>query len=389
MSIDVTPVVGSLERCDGHGEGAFELFFTVNDSGGKGFWSAADVDRLCKRLWKQDCLLPPPYAFHHEVFRQMKRLAHMQGAADATGVAQDRLTLEEARLSWAPFKAKRHNIFRRWAMARSRSIFACPCCQGHFCLRLDDSGQEVAAVSSTGTPGFRHACPSSAAGLLPLSSEVSRLHDGVASAVAGGASVVTLPPGSARPLLIGRLLLEFSSDPLDSAATLLVASESHLRGVASFLAAQAPRRALLWLQRDGWSPQALTSPPLLLSTPEALHETVSSGTLRLADVGLALCSCLADEVPPVCELRADAPLSALGAGPRTVCLLDGRSSVHQALAEHVDAVKAAQGHLDLALRHLQVAESAGTLGTNPGVVPGGSLQQLILEATVSGDVGTR
>jgi len=183
------------ETAAGRAESDFRAFFGVFDSGGKGFWSADDLARVCKLLWEQDGSKPPPYAFRQEALRHMKQTARSAGAAEDAREAADGLTLEEVRLSWLPFKARRHRVFRQWAMARCRSVFACPYCQGHFRLRVGEAGQEVAAVSSTGTPLFHLSCPSSAAALLPRSSAVNDLHDKVARGVAGGARTVALPPG--------------------------------------------------------------------------------------------------------------------------------------------------------------------------------------------------
>eukprot|EP00438_Fugacium_kawagutii_P000351 Skav204712 [mRNA] locus=scaffold3332:217703:230672:- [translate_table: standard] len=180
----------------------------------------------------------------------------------------------ETTLKWT----LRFRQLQKWEQARYSAVYVCPCCRGRFRLaKVMEGGRvwEVAKVVDTGAaawpgpdaksyastwlrgvtpgvtsltgrlgpprfavPGGRPTVAGSAARKLPHPNEVAMLHN----QAPGGAALCLLPPGSARPALAGRLLLQAAvSGSSTGAPLLLLADDQELEAVRLWLASAAPK----------------------------------------------------------------------------------------------------------------------------------------------------
>ncbi|CAK9055753.1 Alpha-ketoglutarate-dependent dioxygenase alkB homolog 3 (Alkylated DNA repair protein alkB homolog 3) (mAbh3) [Durusdinium trenchii] len=279
-----------------------------------------------------------------------------------------------------PWNQKRFKQLQKWERARYNEVYACPCCRERFRVAPTTGGLEIAKVVDEGmTPGVAaltgpqaalrvgirgRMFVGSAARKLPHPHEVAALHNQVARNVAQGAAICALPPGSARPALAGRLLLEAAvSGSSTGAPLLLLADDAELEAVKLWLAATAPKYQVFKASpRQRNQAFAKVSGRELAAILMATPVTFEQLPLETGQLDYVLMTCSAGQIPMLRECQDDAPFTITSRRPRVVCLLDATSEVHQALQSHLEAVQEAKGHMFKALNHLEAAQFDGQEG---------------------------
>ncbi|CAL1129347.1 unnamed protein product, partial [Cladocopium goreaui] len=339
-------------------------------SGGKNHWTG---------------LPPPPPAFGFDALKKLQRLAVGKGKSEEALDAGQVVTAVDFRRGLMLWNQRRFKQLKKWERARYGEVYVCPCCRGRWRLAkvMDDLGRvlEIGKVVDTGVtpgvaslsgraglprfpvPGGRPAVAGSAARKLPHPNDVAVLHNQVARDVAKGAALCLLPPGSARPALAGRLLLQAAVSGSSTGAPLLLLADDHeLDAVKLWLASAAPKyeviKASLQQQSHISKVAGHQLATILLSTPFTFERL----GLQVSQLDYVLMSCSATEIPMLRECQAGdefmAPFSIISKRPRVVCLLDSTCEVHQALQGHLAAVSEAKDHMSKALQYLE--------GTKPG-----------------------
>eukprot|EP00933_Yihiella_yeosuensis_P081672 TRINITY_DN95335_c0_g1_i1.p1 TRINITY_DN95335_c0_g1~~TRINITY_DN95335_c0_g1_i1.p1 ORF type:complete len:767 (+),score=187.53 TRINITY_DN95335_c0_g1_i1:51-2351(+) len=374
--------LGAVLSQDGSALKLFQHF----DTNGRNGWSVQDVSEFCTSLWQVDGRSPPPYAFSLPAFKKVRALAREAGYKKSKDAEVGLLSLEEVKLGLSGWIDIRHAHFRSWAKARYSEVYGCPCCRGRFQLVQSapadgitgGRAREIAkAVMESGVLPGAVAIPrakaagalGSAGSLLPLHAEVASIHDATCKAFASGSTTAALPPGSARPALAGRLLLEAAAAAPGrgvACQVMLLAEESELKAVNLWLASAAPNQRVVNLSHNvsnGFWPcpggvAGREFPSLLLVTPQRFRGLVKARLADPKDVDYVVCICSAEEVPPLREISdCEEHLSLFSSKPCVKCLLDSSSELHQALVSHLDAVGQAKGHFQQALRHLEIANT--------------------------------
>ncbi|CAK9101657.1 unnamed protein product [Durusdinium trenchii] len=357
-------------------------------AGGKDHWTAEDMSRFCTALWQQEHLPVPPRIFGLDALKKVRALgarsskskAKATQSEDLTDLEAEILRRKEFRRGMMPWNQKRFKQLQKWERARYNEVYACPCCRERFRVAPTTGGLEIAKVVDEGmTPGVAaltgpqaalrvgirgRMFVGSAARKLPHPHEVAALHNQVARNVAQGAAICALPPGSARPALAGRLLLEAAvSGSSTGAPLLLLADDAELEAVKLWLAATAPKYQVFKASpRQRNQAFAKVSGRELAAILMATPVTFEQLPLETGQLDYVLMTCSAGQIPMLRECQDDAPFTITSRRPRVVCLLDATSEVHQALQSHLEAVQEAKGHMFKALNHLEAAQFDGQEG---------------------------
>eukprot|EP00434_Breviolum_minutum_P014551 symbB.v1.2.012832.t2/scaffold893.1/size154614/13 len=265
--------LGDLAGTMSNRERAAKLFLQF--SGGKNHWTADDMSDFCSAIWKQDGSLaavtsgiftrdlfglpPPPRAFGSDALKKLQKLAAKGVKPSEAGLVVTRDDFRRGLMLW---NERRFKQLKKWEQSRYNEVYACPCCRGRFRLakamddghvfeiaKVVDAGVTPGVAALTGRTGAERRFPlpgrpvaGSAGRKLPHPNDVAMLHNQVARDVAKGAALCLLPPGSARPALAGRLLLQAAvSGSSTGAPLLLLAEEQELEAVRLWLASAAPK----------------------------------------------------------------------------------------------------------------------------------------------------